>query len=173
MDAYAPSLPPEGQLVKIPIKSGNDTYVTGTLTLSTTKAATAVKTLTSTGISYAELRSVGVEVEATADSPAGALFGVELIDFQTGGKIAALYGNQVALADMEGYPAGTSAAQVSHYARLVVIGLRDKAELEKTNTLSAQIRLFASSAVTGTLRYLARTSAICDVLEDDAADRSD
>lgn len=173
MTEFAPALPPEGQLVKIPLKSGTDTYISGTLSAKTAVQSTA-KTLVSTGITYAELRSVGLEVELTAYSALGALVGFEVTDFQTGGKISALYDNQVTLCEMEGFASAAKAGSITHYGRSVIIGLRDKAELEKTNTLTANINVFARSN-TGTIavRYLLRASAILDVIDDPNAEASD
>lgn len=175
-DSFAPDYPAEGRLTRVPIlatQNGNNTYDTGTLTVVTTAVVSAVRTFQTQGIPYAELRLVGVEFVMTATGPVGMLPGFEVTNVQGGGKIQALYGNQLCLLDGEGYATAATAATATYYGKLNIIGLRDKAEIEKTNVVEATVRVFANTAVNGTVRWMLNANAVFNTLEDDSASSSD
>jgi hypothetical protein len=170
---FAPAFPPEGQLVKIPLLNNSLNYVSGTLALATGAVKSATQSWASSGISYAELEIVGVEIELTTHDAGGAgLPGIELTAFAGDGQIPALYGTQQALAQCDGSLSGLKTQAAVGHARLVVIGLRDKAGLSKTQTVRATTRVFAFAGATGTLSYLASVSAILNTRSDPAAEQS-
>lgn len=173
---FIPSLPAEGKLVVLPLEFGDASYTKVTLKSSTKSAVTDTKTWQSDGIPYAELRLIGAIVEAQLyGTKAAGLAGVELTKFAPDGKVQALYGEQVSLFDPYGFAADGStkpAATQVGFLRKIIIGLRDKGRIERTNKVSGTVKVFAPAQAVGDYTIQYSLGAICDVIDDPTAAES-
>lgn len=166
----APDLPPEGSLVVLPMLYNSTDVYKFSFKTSTSAAVSDTKSWLSEGIPYAELRLIGTMVELSAyAADTSKNLGAEILQFQPDGRVSALYGPQVDLADPDGFSDLAGNDFATFFMRLIVIGLRDKGRIEKTNKIAGQLRVFAPAQATGTVTGQYTFAAVCDVLEDEAA----
>lgn len=172
---FIPALPEEGSLCVLPLRYDNKTTYGAALTVGTKTTDSDAKEWKTDSIPYAELQLIGAIIEGHYYGTGGeGLIGIEMTKFAPDGKVQALYDAQTQLFDPNGFLTQTStpAAASVGFLRNIVIGLRDKGRIERTNKVSGTAKVFAPAQASGTFNFVYSFGAIANVIEDAGAQRS-